>query len=72
MRTGIIPVTNEPLNKYSTLSPASAWKARMLLRIAVTITTVTVINPFHGTCTNGISTIAERIMTMNAIIIAII
>jgi hypothetical protein len=69
--TGILPVTNEPLNKYSESTPASARKAMKLLRVAIMVTVATVIIPFHCTLTNGITTIAERIIIMNAVIIAI-
>jgi hypothetical protein len=71
IRTGIIPVTNDPPNKYSKFLPDSDWKAIMLLSTAIMVTVLTVIIPFHFTLKNGISVIAKKITTINAIIISI-
>lgn len=69
---GILPVTNEPRNIRMTASPVKACNANQLLVIAMAITAATVIAPFQGVRSHGISKIAERIIMINATIIVII
>ena len=71
IRTGTIPVIGEPGNKYSKFLPVSDWKAVTLLIMAIIVTVVTVMIPFHVTLRNGTSIIAKKITTTKAVTITI-
>lgn len=69
--TGILPVTKEPWKINSVTIPVIDGMAMIELRAAITITVATAIMPFHCTLAKGISAMAKKIITINAVMTAI-